>query len=524
MAAKAPSKGIVVRAQDGFNLPPLNREDGTAYGWFDQWSMNVSIDGKYVTDYSDWEARDLFEMLSKDYKARQMENVLTLPITSAERTIVAVDGDNGEAKWLTEYWDTDAISGGCRTPLNHIIGLMTSAFAYKRAYFEKVFRKGTGKFTGKYVYDDVAFRPQTTCRIMREPRSGRFAGFEQTAYFTGMAVKSNDKWPIQIKKNRAFVYTHGTMRDPLNGASDFEVAFWAWRTKQKILMLWFQFLQSVALPRVVVKSPDLSIAQSVANEIAKMKSSGVLPVSTPGGADSVTIDLLDQSGKGSEQFNQAITWLDNAATQSILAGFLNLTNRGTPMDGVGSFALSKDASDFFLQSLETKAREMEEQIREQVFAPLIFANFGADAAVPKLQFEPLNDIDKATAVSLLQAAMAAPPGGPIPTTFIAALAEQVSNYLGLDGAALKEDFQQSFDQAQEVARQQQAETHAQQIAGMGAAVDKASAMVAGKAKAPSKQAQEVKSAVKQAATTNIKTPSIKTPAVKTPTVTKPPGS
>lgn len=475
---------VAIRADDGFDLPRLGVEDGTSYGWFDRWHVGMTPDGKYLTDYSDWEARDMHEMLKKDYKAKQIENVLTLPITSAEHSIEASQGDKGEAEWLKKFWEADSLSGGCRTSLDQILGLMTSAFYYRRAYFEKVFAKGRGQFEGKYIYEDVCWRPQTTCRLMRDPKNGRFMGFEQEPYFIGSGIVNSGKWPIQIKPNRAFVYTHGTRRDPVNGTSDMEVAFWAWKTKQKVLLLWFQFLQSVALPRVVVKSGDLETSKGVAREIARLKNSGVLPVSAPGGPDSVAIDPMDMSGKGSEQFQAVISWLDQCATNSVLAGFLDLTNRGMPQDGAGSYALSKDASDFFLQSLEAKTKEIADQIRRQLFAPLIYANFGKDAAVPYLHFEPLNDIDKATAIELLKSAMAAPPGGPVPTSFVAELAGQVAKYLGMDSEETRDAFKKSFDAA---AAQAQAKALAespgggspigQAVAGISGAVSAAKAAV-----------------------------------------------
>ena len=476
------AKVQVVRQDDGFDLPRLGVEDGTAFGWFDRFNTAMTPDGKYLTDLSDWEARDMHEMLTKDYKAKQIEAVLSLPIISAKKTIQPIKGDKGEAEWLQNYFGADHFSGGCRTSLDQIIALCTSAFYYKRAYFEKVFTKGTGQFKGKIVYDDIAFRPQTTCRLMRDPKNGRFRGFEQEPYYVGPTISNFAKWPIQIPTNRAFVYTHGTWKDPLNGSSDMEVSYWAWRTKQKILMLWFQFLQGVSLPRITVKAGDSTTAQQIAREIARMKSSGVLPLAVPGGPDSVGIDVLDVSGKGSDQFQKAIQWLDSASTQAILAGFLDLTvaNLSGAHGSHGSYALSKDASDFFLQSLEAKARELENQIRQQVFAPLIFHNFGPDAAVPKLAFEPLNTVDKETAVDLLKTAMAAPPGGPVPTEFIAELAGQVATYLGLEGDKAKEEFKKSFDAA---AAQAQAKALADGTPGGATPVGQAVAGLAGATKA-----------------------------------------
>lgn len=467
-----------LRSDDGFNLPRLGEEDGTSFGWFDRWNVGTTPDGKYITDLTDWTARDMHEMLGKDYKAQQIEKVLTLPITSATYTIQPAKGDTGEAKWLQEYWDTDSFAGGCATSLDQIISLMTSAFYYKRSFFEKVFAIGVGDFEGKTVYEDVAWRPQTTCRIMRDPRSGRFRGFEQEAYYIGPEISKPGKWPIQIKQNRAFVYTHGTRRDPINGTSDMEVAYWAWQTKMKILMLWFQFLQSVSLPRIVVRSGDIGTSRDIARQIARLKSSGVIPVAGPNPAG-IGIDALDVSGKGAEQFLQAINWLDSAASDSILAGFLNLTGNVNMSHFGGSYALSKDASDFFLQSLEAKSKEMEVQIRSGLFAPLIFPNFGRNAAVPKLKFEPLNDIDKETAVELLKQAMAAPPGGPVPTSFISELAGQVATYLGLDGDTAREDFKKSFDaaaaqaQAKALTENGGASPVGQQVAGLAGAVSAA---------------------------------------------------
>jgi hypothetical protein len=460
----------VVTNTDGFNLPPLDKEDGSSFGWFDRLVFGWR-DGK-VFDYSDWEARDLYEMLKKDYKARQIENVLALPIISATRSITKAKGDKGEYEWLQNYWDHDRFNGGCKTPLDMIVDQMTSAFAYKKAFFEKVWTEGTGDFEGKVVYDKLAWRPQTTCRLMRDPKHGDFRGFEQEAYYVGPEI-TKGHWPIQVKPKRAFVYIHGQYRDPLNGTSDMEIAYWAWKTKQKILFLWFQFLEGVSLPRTVVKANDQGVASQVAHQISRLKSSGILPIATPSGPESVGIDTLDSSGKGADQFQAAVTWLDQAATNSVLAGFLNLTNNEK---SGGGWALSKDSSDFFLQMEEAKAREMETQIRMHLFAPLIRYNFGRDAVIPHFKFEPLNDVDKATSVRLLEQFLGQRDPALIPTEFVAELAKQVADYAGLDGDKV---YKQFVAQAKKVQAQAAAQGGAmagpqgQQIAGVAGATNAA---------------------------------------------------
>src|SRR3954465_15998536 len=102
-----------------YGLPKrLGQEDGTAYGWHDRWQVGTTPDGKYLTDYADWEARDLFEMIAKDHKAKQIEMAESLPIMSAEYQITETEGDTGETEWLQKFWSADPLQGGCRTSLD----------------------------------------------------------------------------------------------------------------------------------------------------------------------------------------------------------------------------------------------------------------------------------------------------------------------------------------------------------------------------------------------------------------------
>lgn len=425
---------------DGWGKPPpLNSELGSPFGYYDRLFYGWSEDGQ-VFDYGDWQARDFQRMLERDYKAQQIENVLSLPVLSAERQINAIDGDKGESDWLEGFWDADPFDGGCKTSLDQIIGSCTTAFTYRKAFMEKVFRIG---YEGKVVYDKVAFRPATTCRMKREAKNGIFTGFEQESY-APLPNEASGVYPIQIPAKRAFVYLHNQRRDPMNGSSDLEITYWCYKTKQKLIFLWFQFLESVALPRTVVKANDVDVAKQIASKIAMMRGSAVIPVGTGGATESVGIDTLDSSGKGADQFMAAISWLDTAATDSILAGFLNLT--GAAANGMrggyggGSFALSRDASDYYLQFEEAKCREIERSIRRDLFAPLIRYNFGPKGHVPRLKFEPLNSEDKSNQIAMLTALMAAKGPLAVPDDFVAMLAQQTANYFGMNGTEVHDAF------------------------------------------------------------------------------------
>lgn len=470
----------VVKSEDGWEHPPsFDKERGSAFGWNDRLFYGYAEDGA-VFDYGDWAARDLVKMLERDYKARQIESVLSLPIMSAEREIGGIKGDKGEADWMNGYWDADPIDGGCKTNLDQIIGACTTAITFKKAFNELVFKEG---FENKIVYDKVAFRPATTCRMKRDPKNGNFLGFEQEAYYAGPTI-TEGYFPIQIERQRAFVYVHGQRLDPLNGTSDLEIANWCYRTKQKLLFLWFQFLESVALPRTIVKATDVEVAKQIASQIARMRGSAVIPIGTNGAAANVDVQPLDVSGKGSDQFQAAIRWLDTAATNSVLAGFLDLTGsaaNGIRGGGGGSYALSKDASDYFLQFEEAKVHEIERSIRRDLFAPLIRYNFGKSGKVPKLKFEPLNTEDKSAQIAMLSSFAAMPPGGSVPTEFVGMLAQQVATYFGMDGDKVNDLFVKAGKDAAAAAAAQSAagaSPMGQAAATMAGATDAAGNMLA----------------------------------------------
>lgn len=458
--------GAVVRLADFQGPPPLDLEEGSGFGFYERLFLTWR-DGK-VFDYGDWHARDIVDAISKDYKLAQLEQVLSGPIESVEGHIKPAKNDSGQAEWFRSFLEADEFSGGMETPLDLIRAQMTSAIAYKKAYFEKVWTRGTGDFEGKYVYSKIGFRPASTCRSIRTPQ-GKLIGFEQDPWFTGAAGGSiNEGQMIEIPMKRAVIHVHGQRRDPINGLSDMDVPYWCYKTKQKVLFLWLQYGEQAALPRVVVKAQELGIAQQAAGQVARLKNSGVLPVAAPNGPDSLDVSTLDISGKGGEQFKLMIDWLDQAAVQANLAGFLQLTDY---QKSGGSYALSTDASDFFLQRLEAKKHEIERTIRAQIFAPLSFVNWGPGASVPHYDLDPLNTEDVGPQVAMLQALLAGRDPSVLPGEFIEEIAVLVSERWGIDPAKMRTAFQSAQKRAEDQAKQQALNPLGVKAAGVAGAVN-----------------------------------------------------
>jgi hypothetical protein len=139
--------------------------------------MFAAYSDNAVLDYGTYNARDYEVMLRKDGQAAAIEAVLTLPIRQASRAIEGTKRDKGEAEFARSVLMEPHTGGGMKTPLQDVIGQLTSAQTFRKAYFEKVF--DVRDSDGKIVYDKLAFRPAATCEQKRDPRTAAPIGFRQ---------------------------------------------------------------------------------------------------------------------------------------------------------------------------------------------------------------------------------------------------------------------------------------------------------------------------------------------------------
>lgn len=385
-----------------------------------------AFDNGAVFEYSEFAALDIATMLKRDGKARSTFEVLTLPLRGAKWKIDPDTGDNGQAKLVQD---------SLGEKLGTIIDQCTTAVGYRRSFFEL-----TWKLDGpRVVYDEVAFRPATGCEAGFDPKTGAPRGFRQrivpVAGLLPSVYKMTSPGYVLVKPERAFVYTHGVYREPIKGVSDLDVAWWSYETKQKILFLLFQFLENQSLPKTVVYGDDLDQATELAQDIASLKSSGVIGLPRPADPTSKAFEILASSGQGASQFMEAIKYLDTLMIASVLAGFTELADNSTASRR-GSYALSADQSEFFLASRQAVADEIAAQIREGLFRPLIVNNYGPDAPVPKLSIGPLSNRTTERALALLTAVIASPQIN-VPGEFVDQLTQSVATYLGLDADAVR---------------------------------------------------------------------------------------
>jgi hypothetical protein len=384
-----------------------------------------------VFDYGEYTSRDMKAMFSRDGICSAVELVLTLPIREADFSIEPSKGDKGECDFAKSVLLTPDMEGGMKTPIQQLVGQITSGQVYRRAFFETVWKIRPDD--EKIIYDKVAYRPPATCQARYNDRSGEPNGFRQQVWLFGGNLMASPKQKVpgyvDIPKVRSYIYTHGKHREPLTGISEMEISYWCYQTKMKLLYLWYHFLENQALPRVIVYGDDQPEANTRASDVASLKSSGVVGLIRPASDGAKAFEQISTDADAGKFFSDAMGWLEGWQTHSVLAGFMALT--GSATGGKGSYALSQDQSSFYLKSRQGVAQEVAESITLDLIRPLIVLNFGPKAAFPNWKFGPLQD-EQIQALLTLFGQLSAAPALHIPLQVLDLITERMASVLQLD--------------------------------------------------------------------------------------------
>lgn len=429
MAVQNPSAGKASVDEEVKKLS-FELEKGSAFRLHD--TLFGEYDSGAVFEY-DFSSLDTRKALEKDGKLSCIEQALTLPVLGAGWRIVPAEGGEKIAEELEDFLHMSPLEGGMQTPISMVIAQATSARAYKKAFFEKVYAERDGKV----FYDRIAYRPAETCRIARDPRTGAYMGYRQSPIRQGMPTLT-DTNDVDIRPPYAWVHINGQRRNPLSGISDLQVPLWCHETKMKILYLWTTFLATQAEPRLTVTGQD---PEEGARKVAALRGGGVAGL--PNGSE---VHVLESNGTAANNYLEFVNYLDTQMSASVLAGFTDLTSGAS---GTGSYALSQDQSDFFVQSLEAYSTELAESITHNVLGDLVVYNYGRGAKFPRFEFEPLADGDVDRCITLLQGLSNGQ--SVLPFEFVEELAMKTANYLEMDTDKLRDAMEKAAAVAEEKA-------------------------------------------------------------------------
>lgn len=369
--------------------------------------------------------KDIARMIRTDGQARQLCSALKLPVKAAKYDIVKSEGDSGEADFIRHCLESPARMGGMTTPWKTVLAQIAQGIIMRRSHFEKVYQRiPFGEYKNKISLKKLAVRPASTCTMVAD-ENGSFGGFKQRV------LKGQEMREITYKPNKSFVYIHGADEEPILGTTAFETAYRDYQNKLKVKFFYFAFLENVAFPRTTVKYlEDDETGVALDELLAKAKKFGRMGIIGLGPNEEIE---PYESQRTTRDYQLALEYLDWQMAKSCMAQFLDLGTSGER----GSYALSKDKSSFFFNSIEAMLDEIASAINMYIINDLVYFNFGPEAAYPKLVFKPIQDETLTDALDIFKSIIGANQPQVTPG-FLAQIMEKVALGMELDIEKVKD--------------------------------------------------------------------------------------
>lgn len=340
------------------------------------------------------EARDFTRMIDIDGMAQALDYCLTLPLRQGLPYVEPHPQDKGEADLIRRRMFAPAHDGGMTTPLVDVLAQMTTAVTHRYAPFEKVMTEEDGEI----FYKKLAFRPQTKIRIRRD-RNGSFNGYlEEGERSSGEPDDFRfEHYKVRLGPERVFVYFHGGNRRPNVGESALEAPYRSHREKLKVMELGNEALQNHSLGIYIgTHAPRASEQKrkSFWNALKGIRGGGRM---LKGPEEKV--EQVAGQGAG-EDFRNEKSYHDAQMCLAVLVQFILLSlSTGPTGTGIGSNALSRDHSDFFTMSQESRREEMAVALTNHAVAYLVSLNF-PDPKFPRIRYLPLSDTERQRALEV----------------------------------------------------------------------------------------------------------------------------
>ena len=331
------------------------------------------FDSEFI-DTSKIKVADFKKMLDNDGTVQALFNTIVMPILGSNWTIEPDDDSTpavDQSEKVEDWLRTPPHKGGMSTPFDLVLAQMTRGVLEGFSGFEKVLEIKDGYI----VFRKVAWRDPTTLGLRTDDRGG-FNGFKQRA-FIGSRYDE-----VTIPIERSFLYTYGKEFHPLKGRSAFTSAYSAYDKKRRLYYLSEQQAQSDALKIKVVKATEKKNQDELDATVEAVDELGFkATVGLPMGFD---VTALNQNG--GLDLLPLIEHYNAEMARSVLAMFILL---GTGSK-TGSYSLSQDQSDFFIQALQAIRRSIETHITSYLIPDLYNYNF-EKPLYGTFKFEDLTD-------------------------------------------------------------------------------------------------------------------------------------
>lgn len=287
------------------------------------------------------------------------------------------DKNDPKSVQIAEYIEENLFSGppkGLSTHWDDFIRLTCLMFPFGHSVFEKVYEvdnKGYAK------WKKFAERPQETIKDFTYDEKGGPIFIEQYAAGTSF---------VQIPVENSLIFTHRKEGGRLHGISALRAPYKHWFIKDFLLKISNIGIEKnyvgtpvARLPENIVEG-DKEEAEKIVSNLRSGQDAGVV---LPYG---FTLDMFEGKRTAVEVLPY-IQYQDEMIAKAFLAHFLQL---GT--GSVGSFALGKDQSDFFLMSLNAQGNYICNTINSYAIPQLVDYNWDVEG-YPKLRCDKVGGRD-----------------------------------------------------------------------------------------------------------------------------------
>lgn len=357
------------------------------------------ITEEYLTEWASLDSKCtvINRMMKSDATIRAVLNSMILPLLSASWSVGPPEPKEKD-KGKPENTKLKSIAEEVENQLFHMtitwadfLRQCTSFLSYGFSVFEEVW--GIDQKTKMIKLRKLAPRKQNTIKKWLTDEKGGLAGVEQRTY-----INKNDETEYvtrNIPIDKLVVFTWDQDGNDFEGTSILRAPYKHWNFKDKLYLI-----QAIGLERNAFGVPSITLPKgtdSDTKEYAKkvVKSARVHEEAGYLFPEGTTIEfLLGQIQSGA--LEAAINHHDNEITKSILAQFLQLGSGQT-----GSWALSKDQSDFFLMSLNAVANFIRDRINEYVIKRMVKLNWGEQEVYPELKCSDIVKYSRSETATLL---------------------------------------------------------------------------------------------------------------------------
>lgn len=323
------------------------------------------------------------EMRRTDPMVRATIEMVRRPIMSAPWRIQPVDQED-ELEVEKANFVHEALERRMERPFSDLLSEILLFPFFGFYYFEKVFKVEDGKIWWEKWGSRIP-----TAHYKWEMHNGDSGVTQQLPYAPKKDGEYQNTQP-EIPMNKLILFIYQKEGDNYDGFPILRTAYRAYYTKDILYKI--QAIRSERAAGILVvglpeshSDQDAADAEEMGRNFKEVESSYIVKPSTDWTIEILTAGIADKTSDIAE----AIKHHNEMIAMNILGQFIMLGTGG----GGGSYALSRDQSDFFVLGLKEITKQVEAVINKQAIEELVKLNYGESEAYPKLVFDQIGQID-----------------------------------------------------------------------------------------------------------------------------------